>query len=131
MADWVLPGLEEGRLLTGKNTPQEIAEYYLDKGASLVVVKLGSDGCYFQSATGLSGLQPAIKVKHVVDTVGAGDAFASGLISGQLDNLPLEECVFRAAVMGAWAVQSRGDNAGLPTRSELNQIIDRIQKENQ
>lgn len=33
-ANWVLPGLEEGRLLTGRQAPADIAAFYLDQGWS-------------------------------------------------------------------------------------------------
>jgi 2-dehydro-3-deoxygluconokinase len=46
-ADWVLPGLDEGRQLTGQTTPEAIAQFYVQAGASHVVVKLGADGAYY------------------------------------------------------------------------------------
>lgn len=36
LADWVLPGLSEGRLLTGFEDPADIAAFYLDQGAEAV-----------------------------------------------------------------------------------------------
>ena len=73
-ADWVLPGLEEGRLLTGERTPEGIARFYRAAGAKLVVVKLGPEGAHFDGEVG-SGRVEGFPVKQVVDTVGAGDAF--------------------------------------------------------
>ena len=118
LADWVLPGLEEGRLLTGQDTPEDIAAFYRDGGASVVVVKLGAEGAYFDGPQG-RGYMAASAVAQVVDTVGAGDAFAVGVISGLLENLALKQAVKRATWMGARAVQVRGDTEGLPTRAEL------------
>ena len=118
LADWVLPGLEEGRLLTGQDTPEDIAAFYRDGGASVVVVKLGAEGAYFDGPQG-RGYMAASAVAQVVDTVGAGDAFAVGVISGLLENLALKQAVKRATWMGARAVQVRGDTEGLPTRVEL------------
>lgn len=40
-AHWVLPGLSEGRLLTGLQDPADIAAFYLDQGVEAVVIKLG------------------------------------------------------------------------------------------
>ena len=51
-ADWVLPGLEEGRFLTGEDSPQGIARFYRERGARLVVVKLGPEGAYFDGESG-------------------------------------------------------------------------------
>jgi sugar/nucleoside kinase (ribokinase family) len=118
-ADWVLPGLHEGQLLTGCSQPQDIAAVYRRAGASHVVVKLGAQGAYFDTEQG-QGWVPAFDVPRVVDTVGAGDAFAAGVISGLLEGLSLQEATRRAAWMGARAVQASGDSEGLPTRVELD-----------
>ena len=48
------------------------------------------------------------KKVEVVDTVGAGDAFAAGLIKGLIDNLPPDEALSLAITMGAKAASSRG-----------------------
>ncbi len=119
-ADWVLPGIEEGRLLTGKQTPQEIADFYLNGGASLVVIKLGPEGAYYADASS-SGVVAGFPVTEVVDTVGAGDGFAVGVISGLLEGLSVQDAVRRGAWIGARAVQVLGDTEGLPTRAQLTE----------
>ena len=118
-ADWVLPGLEEGRFLTGETTAEGIARFYRQRGARLVVVKLGAEGAYFDSETAGSGHVPGFAVAQVIDTVGAGDGFAVGVISALLDGLGVPEAVKRGAWIGARAVQVLGDSEGLPTRAEL------------
>jgi sugar/nucleoside kinase (ribokinase family) len=117
-ADWVLPGLEEGRFLTGLQTPQEIARFYREHGAQAVVVKLGSDGAWYDSNQG-NGHVPAFPVAEVVDTVGAGDGFAVGVISALLEGRGIPDAARRGSWIGARAVQVRGDTEGLPTRAEL------------
>ena len=117
--DWVLPGLEEGRQLTGCESPQDIAAFYRERGARLVVVKLGAEGAWFDGDGG-RGQLPAFPVERVVDTVGAGDGFAVGLISALLEGRPLIDAVRRGAWIGARAVQSPGDTEGLPSRAELD-----------
>jgi sugar/nucleoside kinase (ribokinase family) len=117
-ADWVLPGLEEGRFLTGQDTPEAIAGFYRERGAKLVAVKLGPDGAYFDSEQG-SGRVPGFPVEEVVDTVGAGDGFAVGVVSALLEGRSIADAVRRGAWIGARAVQVLGDTEGLPTRAEL------------
>lgn len=119
-ADWVLPGIAEGRLLTGQDAPEAIARFYLDGGVSLVVIKLGPEGAYWATAT-QSAYVPGFPVEHLVDTVGAGDGFAAGVISGMLEGLSIQDAVRRGAWMGARAVQVLGDTEGLPTRAQLAQ----------
>jgi 2-dehydro-3-deoxygluconokinase len=118
LADWVLPGLEEGRLLTGEREPEAIARFYLNLGARLVVIKLGPEGAYYDDGA-QRGHVPASPVSRVVDTVGAGDGFAVGVISGLLEGLSLERAVTRGAWIGARAVQVPGDTEGLPTLTVL------------
>lgn len=117
-ADIVLPGIEEGKLLTGKETVEEIAEHYHEAGVKTVVIKLGAEGA-FTSSEGEQFYTEGFPVERVVDTVGAGDGFAVGVISGILEGLPLKEAVNRGAAIGALAVMSPGDNDGLPVRSSL------------
>ncbi|MEK5435891.1 MULTISPECIES: sugar kinase [Paenibacillus] len=120
--DWFLPGLGEGKILTGLSTPEEIADYYLVRGVSLVVIKLGPEGAYYKSAEG-EGYVDGFKVEQVVDTVGAGDGFAVGVISAMLEKLPIVEAVKRGNAIGALAVMSPGDMDGLPTREELAKFM--------
>ena len=121
-ADVVLPGIGEGHALTGYREPRDIAAFYLERGVKLVVVKLGADGAYYRTA-GEEGFVPGVPVENVVDTVGAGDGFAVGVISGLLDGMPLQETVRRANAIGALAVMSPGDQDGLPTRAQLETFI--------
>jgi sugar/nucleoside kinase (ribokinase family) len=120
-ADWVLPGLEEGKLLTGRGTPEAIARFYRERGAMRVVVKLGADGACFDDADAGTGRVAAFPVAEVIDTVGAGDGFMVGVTSALLEGRGIADAVRRAAWIGARAVQVRGDTEGLPTRAQLDE----------
>ncbi len=116
----VLPGVGEGLILTGSDEPESIADFYLQRGVELVVVKLGSEGAYYKTSEGNSGVVPGFAVDKVVDTVGAGDSFAVGVVSALLDGRSVEQAVTRGNWFGSLAVQVRGDSEGLPTRAQLN-----------
>jgi len=120
-ADWVLPGLKEGMILTGQQTPEAIADFYLTRGVRTVVIKTGSDGAWYKTADGEQGAVAAIKVDNVVDTVGAGDGFAVGVISALLEGQPLRQAVQRGNKIGSLAIQVQGDSEGLPTREALGE----------
>ena len=120
-ADWVLPGMEEGLLLTGQSTPEGVARFYRERGARLVVVKLGAEGAYYDSDAAGTGRVQGFPVEKVIDTVGAGDGFAVGVISALLEGRTVPEAVRRAAWIGARAVQVLGDTEGLPTRAQLDE----------
>lgn len=118
-ADWVLPGDKEGKILTGYSQPEAIADFYLDKGVKTVIIKTGCDGAWYKTAEGEKGQVAAIRVDNVVDTVGAGDGFAVGVISGLLDGKSLPDTIRRGNKIGSLAIQVIGDSEGLPTRAEL------------
>ena len=121
LSDWVLPGVGEGLVLTGYEAPEDIARFYLDLGVRGVVVKLGAQGAYFRTAD-TSGYVAAQPVAQVVDTVGAGDGFAVGVVSALLEGRDLPSAVARGNRIGALAIQVIGDSEGLPTRVELERL---------
>jgi 2-dehydro-3-deoxygluconokinase len=119
LADWVLPGVSEGLVLTGYAAPEDIAAFYLDRGAKGVAVKLGAEGAYFRTADGDSGVVAGVPVANVVDTVGAGDGFAVGVVSALLEGCSVRDAIARGNRIGALAIQVIGDSEGLPTREAL------------
>ncbi|MEH7331568.1 sugar kinase [Neobacillus drentensis] len=122
-ANYVLPGITEGEILTGYKKPRDIASFYLESGVELVVIKLGEEGAFYKTAFD-EGTVPGFKVKEVIDTVGAGDGFAVGVISGLLEKLSIQETVARGNAIGSLAVQSPGDNDGYPTYYQLQKYIE-------
>jgi 2-dehydro-3-deoxygluconokinase len=86
-------------------------------GVREVVVTSGADGARAVTAEGTAAV-PARAVP-VVDPVGAGDAFVAGYLSGVLEGLPVTERLQRAVTTAGFAVATRGDWEGLPTRAEL------------
>ncbi|MDR0297145.1 MAG: sugar kinase [Streptococcaceae bacterium] len=117
----VLPGINEGKILMGSENPEAIADFYLSNGGitHTVIVKLGAAGAYVKTKSGESYTVPGFKVDKIVDTVGAGDGFAVGLLTAQLEGKNLKESVRRACAIGAMAIMTPGDNDGYPTAEQL------------
>lgn len=120
----VLPGVAEGLTLTGSDDPNEIADFYLELGVKTVIVKIGDKGAFVKTKEEAYTV-PGFKVERVVDTVGAGDGFAVGIISGLLENLTLKEAVVRGNAIGSLQVMVPGDNEGLPNRDKLQQYLEK------
>lgn len=121
-ADYVLPGYKEGEILCGSSDPDKIAEFYLNKGAKAVIVKTGADGAvgFTKNERIHSYTYPT---DYIVDTVGAGDGFAVGFISGTLEKLHFEKRLQRANAIGTMQILSPSDNEDLPTRDQLAEFI--------
>lgn len=124
MSDIVLLGEDEGELLLGCKGYRQIASTLLDLGVKAVAVKRGEDGAYVADMRGSHEI-PKYPVK-VVDTIGAGDAFNAGFLSGLLENQSIEQCGKMGALMGAFAVSTYGDVEGLPDRSAFDAAMANI-----
>jgi 2-dehydro-3-deoxygluconokinase len=125
-ADMVLPGAAEGIPLVGSDDPEKIADFYHNLGVKSVVVKAGAKGAYVRDGEE-SYMVSGFKIDKVVDTVGAGDGFAVGIISGKLEGLSLRDSVSRGNAIGAIQCTNISDNEGLPTREELKKFMSRGQ----
>ncbi len=122
-ADLVLPGDGEGKILCGTTDAHEINAFYRKAGAKTVITKCGPKGALVSDGD-REFMVPGFIIDKVVDTVGAGDGFACGVLTGLMEGLPLEKCVERACAIGAIQCTFSGDNEGLPTPEKLQQFID-------
>lgn len=93
-------------------------------GPATVVVKLGADGA-LERRDGASTTVPALPVEHVIDPIGAGDAFTAGYVSAVLEGAPPAHALAVANACGAAAVSVIGDIPGMPTRAELELLLAR------
>lgn len=132
LCDIFLPGLEEAEFLLGARSIDDYGSCFLEMGAKVVALKLGTAGskAFIQDAAVKADSYPA---DRVLDTVGAGDAFAAGFLSTLLDeNAMLDEvtrlkdllkpALERANLMGSLAVRYRGDWEGYPRLDEVRRI---------
>ncbi|MET9524933.1 sugar kinase [Streptomyces coeruleorubidus] len=95
----------------------EAVDSIVSAGVREVVVKRGARGATSFTADGASDC--AARQVDAVDLVGAGDAFVAGYLSGLLDGADIPARLHRAVTTAAFAVATRGDWEGLPTRDEL------------
>jgi 2-dehydro-3-deoxygluconokinase len=123
----VLPGLGEGRLLTGQDDPEAVAKSYLTAGTSEVVVKLGADGAQVWTTHGETARSRPFAVTPI-DTVGAGDGFAAGYLAAFLNSSSLQARVDQGAAVGALATTRRGDLTAMPERDEVAALINSTQE---
>ncbi len=117
--DILLPGMDEAQLLAGESDPESAARELLSLGPSLVVIKLGASGALAVDREGVLTRSPAVRVERIVDPVGAGDAFAAGLLTGLLRNFTLEDALALANRCGALAMLNPGDMEALPSWAEV------------
>ena len=117
-----MPGDGEGDILCGSSEPEKIAAFYQKLGAKSVIVKCGPQGAYY-STPDKSGKVAGFIIDKVVDTVGAGDGFAAGVLSGLMEGIDFDKAVERGCAIGAIQCTFTGDNEGLPTPEQLKEFM--------
>ncbi|OOM82069.1 putative sugar kinase YdjH [Clostridium puniceum] len=126
--DYFFPNYEEACIITGKTDLNEIADIFLECGVKNVVIKTGKKGCYIKNNKQTLEI-PACKNIKAIDTIGAGDNFASGFITGILDGKTLKECAEFANVTAAISVQSVGATTGVQNREQVEKLLQVYHKE--
>lgn len=100
---------------------QELIAALLLLGPQQVALKLGSRGCMVADGKEIYALPPLPAA--VIDTTGAGDAFAAGMIYGRHTGLPTLEAAWLASALGALATTVRGAGTALPGRQALTAYL--------
>jgi fructokinase len=136
LADVVKVSADDLAWLLPDEEPAAVARRWAQTGPALVVVTLGGAGAVAATPSGVVVDRPTPPV-DVVDTVGAGDAFTSGLLGwladrgalgsagrtalAALDQDTVAEALDRAALVAALTCARPG--ADPPTRAELEQAM--------
>ncbi len=115
---------EEIELITGSEYERG-APVLLDLGAKLVVVTLAHKGCFVASSSESHEIE-AYPVK-VVDTTGAGDAFAAGFLYGLLLEKDLKTCGKLGNKVASLCIGEVGAREALPYRKDLENFISSLE----
>ena len=87
-----------------------------------IVLKRGAAGCHLLGR-GVDMACPGFRAE-VVDTIGAGDAFAAAYIWAELQGYSSAECGTIGNAMGAASVAKAGAGRNAPTRAAAQRILD-------
>ena len=103
--DYFFPNYDEACLMTGEKEEDKVA----DKEGVMIV--------------------PACKGITAIDTIGAGDNFASGFIAALLQGKNLKECGEYANCTAAIAVQHPGATSGVQNREMVEEMLAKYKKD--
>lgn len=109
--DLFLPNLGEAQAVLGDGSVEALLARGLTTGVRLMAIKQGAAGCALATADQSISL-PAFAVP-VVDTSGAGDAWAAAVVFGWRQGWPLPELARFANAAGALCTQTLGATGGL------------------
>ena len=144
--DVFVPNDEEIASLTGVQDPAENVRILVEAGVKTAVVKIGSEGCLVgtreeNAGPGTTGAAAAddaldtvvrggVRIVHVravpnaacIDTTGAGDTFAAGLIAGLCSGWSLPECAKLGCAAASCSIEQIGATDGVRS---LDQVMER------
>ncbi len=128
-ADAITPNPSEGETLTGievnsADDAERVGRALLERGVRAVCQKLSGGWCVVV-AEGICERIDPLEV-DVVDTTGAGDAFAGGLGVALLDGLEIVEAARYAVATSHVAVTAYGSQEAYPGRDDVDRILERL-----
>jgi len=87
-----------------------------------LIVTLGANGVMYHNGKEICHI-PALKVKEIIDTTGAGDTFNGNLVAAMLAGADLHTAIIRAQYAAAYKIQYETAQAGMPYKWELDSFM--------
>ena len=119
--DYFLPNADEARLITGATDPLAQLRAFHHIGANTVIITQGNAGAV--ASRGKEFWRCGAYPVHLLDPSGAGDAFASGLVTGILREWDLPRALRYASALGASATRAIGTTDGVFTAEEADAFL--------
>ena len=121
-ADLAVGTEEEVIAASGSGTDSEGTQRLLDLGLPALIVKRGANGASVCRGGQEPVAVPAFSI-DVLNVLGAGDAFASGFLYGQVSGWTLEESARFGNATGAIVVTRHGCANFMPTLPEVHEFF--------
>jgi 2-dehydro-3-deoxygluconokinase len=121
LCDWFLPSFDEAAQLSGATDPHAILDWCHARGAPVVALKMGAQGCWISTDAGREHARG--NVVNAVDATGAGDcfdgAFAARIVAG---DTPVAAARYANAA-AALATTGYGAVAPLPPHADVTAFL--------
>lgn len=120
--DIIFANEEEAKSFTGKEPEEAVTE--IAGFVSIAVVKVGAKGALIQS--GKKKIKIEAAASKVIDTTGAGDLFASGLLYGLLNDWPLEKAGKTGAILAGKIISQIGGRLDVKEMVDIKKQINAL-----
>ncbi|CRG50249.1 tagatose kinase [Yersinia wautersii] len=121
LTDIFMPSESEVMLLSSQTTLEGAISRYLHNGVKEVVIKRGSKGASYYSATETFHVDSYNVIE--VDPTGAGDCFGGAYIACRSQGESVQQALRYANACGALAVTRRGPMEGSSTHDEIKTFL--------
>jgi ribokinase len=125
----ITPNETEASLLSGVTvtdleTAQRAGERLVAMGCQTAIVTLGAQGALLARRGEVRHFPPFPVT--AIDATAAGDAFNGVLAAALFEGFTLEQALVRANAAGALCVTKRGAQEALPTRREIEALVEEV-----
>lgn len=129
LCDYVTPNESEASLLTGlpvenRRQAEQAAVVLLAKGTRNAIITLGEQGALVKNQSGTTHV-PAFQAGPVVETTGAGDAFAGGFAVALAEGKEIVDATRFACAAAGISVTRPGTAPSMPRRHEVDELLKR------
>ena len=121
LATVAVGNVEECAVAVGDGPPEDLARRLLELGLDLAIVKLGADGVLAAWEGGAERF-PAVRV-HVVNALGAGDAFGAAVCHGLLEGWDVPRTVRFASAAGAHVASQLACADAMPDEAQVKALL--------
>ena len=90
--------------ISNKEDALVYAKKLQEQGAKNVLISMGKMGAVLLDEDGYAYKIKALDNQQRINTVGAGDSWYAGFISGMIDRKPIEECMYEGAKRSAQVI---------------------------
>ncbi len=118
----VIPNKDEAELMTNQKNVYDAARSIRQMGPQIVVIKMAKDGCLLSYEKTEQHI-PAYPLDRVINTIGAGDAFCSGFLSGVLNGASPGYSAKMGNAAAHLVLLGEGGHSNLPTIEKIKNLI--------
>jgi sugar/nucleoside kinase (ribokinase family) len=122
VTDIFMPSFGEAKMISHKESMEEIEAFFSRYGIKVLAVKLGNEGCFVTDFRERHRISTFNNVE-VADTTGAGDAFVSGFLAGTVRNMGLYDRGVLGNAVASECVSQIGATAGTKSWEETMEFI--------
>ena len=115
--DVFFPNVQEALRISRTSDIRDAAACFLELGVGVIAIKGGADGSW--GCTAEQSFHQPVEPVTGGDTIGAGDSYDAGFLSGWLRGEPLERCLAIGTTCGRSVAARPGGLAGQPHLADL------------
>ncbi len=126
--EYFFPNESEMQLIAQSTSDKDALKYLKESGIKTVILKTGAAGCYLADSS-IDRFIEAYQIREVIDSTGAGDAFAGGFLAGRIKGLTPYQAVKLGHACAAIIVTRIGGHSAPLDFDILSRFADNFQDE--